>query len=120
MTVVRMLRNSRLSLLLLAFVLGILSSRIYDRVARPSPVQRHSNGINDRSLAGDQQKASLHQAPLPAVIPPSDQQPPSPQQQRQSTQHRGPGNSTEKVNAAFVILVQNKELHDMRKAMRML
>ncbi|KAF9573847.1 alpha 1,2-mannosyltransferase 2.4.1 [Mortierella alpina] len=115
-----MLRNSRLSrlsLLILAFILGILSSRIYDRVARPSLVQQP---IQDRSVSGDQQKDPLQQSAPLADTSPSDHQLPPPPQPLQSKQHRGAWNSTERVNAAFVILVQNKELHDMRKAMRML
>jgi len=99
-------RIHRLCLLIAAFILGVATCLIYER------------GMHPRQTAKTATMIPLATTSTPAGSPLSSSPPsllhPSP------AQHHSNQSTTARVNAAFVVLLQNKDLHDMRKTMRML
>ncbi|KAG0302118.1 alpha 1,2-mannosyltransferase 2.4.1 [Dissophora globulifera] len=117
-----MARTSRLCSLLAAFILGLIASQLLRSVF-------HRSGTA-QERATSQQLGTAQGPDLPSVplrppseplaasspLPPPPPPPLLPAPPALEHHHHRP----ERVNAAFVILLQNKDLHDMRKTMQML
>ncbi|KAF9195126.1 alpha 1,2-mannosyltransferase 2.4.1 [Haplosporangium sp. Z 767] len=124
-----MTRISRLCLLIATFILGFITSRIHDRFiyTRSRSILEDSHGVEQQQHQGMRKYSGTGSPSAPLNIqrsnPPSStllnpkHVQPHPQHQQSPAQSGVP---PKRVNAAFVILLQNKDLHEMRKTMRLL
>ncbi|KAG0371204.1 nucleotide-diphospho-sugar transferase [Gamsiella multidivaricata] len=98
-----MVRNTRLCYLIGAFILGFTASRILDNDVTRKLGTKQGLVVNNYLQA---------LTPIPTPTPTPARSPPTSLLDRTA--------DAVKANAAFVILLQNKDLHEMRKTMRML
>src|SRR5690349_22386736 len=104
----------RLTARILLFALGFFAGLIFEHTRNTT--------TNTSAVTHHHQQAQLHPvatntltADINSVIPPPL---PTTTGPTTYTAHNDAQNNTPKVNAAFVVLLQNKDLHDMRKTMR--
>jgi hypothetical protein len=108
-------RIQRLGLLIAAFVLGVTTSLIYER--RVHPRLTTTTLTTSATAHGTITVTSIKNSPSSSLVHHQDRH-----QGHDENQVQGQNriHAAHNVNAAFVVLLQNKDLHDMRKTMRML